>query len=78
MRSRIDSTSGSFLARNVLKKMEKAATAIMSSVAWYGWGAKLGLLRIIRASISSAVKKQTPAIPLNCESVSSYIGMNRI
>jgi hypothetical protein len=36
MRSRIDSTNGSFLARNVLKKMEKAATAIMSSVAWYG------------------------------------------
>jgi hypothetical protein len=36
MRSRIASTSGSFLARNVLKKMENVATAMIRSVAWYG------------------------------------------
>jgi hypothetical protein len=52
IRSRIASTSGNFLARNVLKKMENAATAIISSVAWYGWGTKVGWLRMIRASIS--------------------------
>lgn len=36
--SRIASTRGSFLARNVLKNIEKAATAMMRSVAWNGCG----------------------------------------
>jgi hypothetical protein len=36
IRSKMASTRGNFLARNVLKNIEKAATAMMMSVAWNG------------------------------------------
>ena len=56
--------------------MENAATAMISNVAWYGCGTKVGWLRMMRASISCAVKKQTPAMPLNCIYVSTHMDYN--